>query len=278
MKCLPILLGVASLLLGFGVMHAVDHSLDINIVDYSDAHYNDMVAGCKDDRTQQFIDGNLQLAPTFFNSTEISDSIEYGTPQNGILGDDFKRIEVYFYPGATKISPLTYAVRGRTKVKDNVCDFTGRINIRKVFRYDTDLPDIVKDEYVIVADYILEEDSTQNGSGVFKGVVGAYGYIPVDGDPNVIIVNDLNDVADGYENRTYVGQWSSYRTPSVVKRCVWGDYRLPYSFDFDCGDGELVPNPKYASPEWERYIYGEDVIYTEPVNHEYKRIYKSPWW
>lgn len=79
-------------------------------------------------------------------------------------------------------------------------------------------------------------------------------------------------------NRTYVGIWQSYGDPTVVKRCIWGDYRLPFSFDFDIGDGEMGINPKYISPEWESYLQR---IYTDIENLENGRprsTYKNPWW
>jgi len=62
---------------------------------------------------------------------------------------------------------VTYSVRGRTKVKENVCDFSGEVRIKKiyhVFERDADSPDY----YKIIADYSLKEDSTQNGKVNYK--------------------------------------------------------------------------------------------------------------
>lgn len=41
-------------------------------------------------------------------------------------------------------------------------------------------------------------------------------------------------------NRSYVGTWQSYKNPATVKRCMWGDNRLPFRFDFDIGAGEIA--------------------------------------
>ena len=41
-------------------------------------------------------------------------------------------------------------------------------------------------------------------------------------------------------NRSYVGTWQSYKNPTTVKRCMWGDNRLPFRFDFDIGAGEIA--------------------------------------
>lgn len=53
-------------------------------------------------------------------------------------------------------------------------------------------------------------------------------------------------------NRNYVGIWQNYKT-KALKRCIWGEYRLPYTFDFDIGDEDMHVNPKYNSPEWEQW-------------------------
>lgn len=63
------------------------------------------------------------------------------------------------------------------------------------------------------------------------------------------------DVGGGeFNKRNYVGIWQSYKA-KAVKRCVWGDYRLPYTFDFDIGSEDMRINPKYNSPEWEQWQY-----------------------
>ncbi len=87
-------------------------------------------------------------------------------------------------------------------------------------------------------------------------------------------------MADGYDNRNFVGTWQSYNNPALLKRCIWGDFRLPYSFDFDFGVGDIGVNPKYASPEWDRFMHGDDFEIFESKNNSdrYVRRYKNPWW
>ena len=150
-----------------------NNALDLDQVDYSDLYetYLTPIEGqFFEDCTQLFIEGKLQLEPTFLKTYSYWNGVAYDTPINGVLGNDFRRIEVYFYPDAVKTDSVTYSVRGRTKVKKNVCDFCGEVKIKKiyhVFERDADSPDY----YKIIANYSLKEDSTQNGSGVFRGIL-----------------------------------------------------------------------------------------------------------
>ena len=257
-----------------------NNALDLDRVDYSDLYetYMTPIEGqLFEDCTQLFIEGKLRLEPDFLKTYSYSywrDKID--TPVSGVLGNDFRRIEVYFYPDAVKSDSVTYLVKGRTKVKKNVCDFAGEVRIKKiyhVFERDTDSPDY----YKIIADYSLKEDSAQNGSGLFHGIFGAYGYVTED-VPGVIQVDDIDQDGDGYMNRSYVGTWRSYKNPAVVKRCMWGDNRLPFRFDFDIGAGEIRVNPQYASPEWDNFMQCKDLDIVKLESGDSRATYKNPWW
>lgn len=253
--------------------------LDTAIADYSNLFESSITprqdSSCQD-CTQLFIDGKLQLSPEFFTTGTSWEDIPCDAPVNGVLGNDFKRIEVYIYPGATKTDSVTYSVRGRTKVKDNVRDFMGEIRIKKIYHIKFD-DDFFDHSYRVIAEYSFREDPAQKGSGEFHGIYGADGYVEED-RPGVILVDDRLYIADGYENRSYVGTWRSYDNPALVKRCMWGDYRLPFRFDFDIGDGEIRVNPKYASPEWDRYMRFEEFETLEPGRLDSPSVYKNPWW
>ena len=225
-----------------------NYALDFNKFDYSkefETYLTPLEDRIYEDCTQQFIDGKLQLDQNFFQPDHSYDGNPYDAPVNGFIGNDFKRIEVYSYPGVVKIDSLTFSIRGRTKVEKNVCDFEGEITIKKIYHVfvnDTKTPE---DYFIIIAKYDLKEDKEQKGSGKFQGIFGAYGYICND-YPGIIMVDNRSYDADGYMNRSFVGVWQSNKNTNLVKRCVWGDYRLPFSFDFDIGAGEIGVNPKYA--------------------------------
>ena len=170
------------------------------------------------------------------------------TSFDGILGDRYARIEIYINPEVERTDSLTFRVKGKSKVKKNICDFTGEIRIEHIYNIweradDPDSPDY----YLMVCNYLFKEDKTQYGTGFFQGTYGVYCHIDKAGK-KVCLYIDMEG-GDGYNNRNYVGIWQSYKT-KAVKKCIWGEYRLPYTFDFDIGDGEMRVNPKYASPEW----------------------------
>jgi hypothetical protein len=170
---------------------------------------------------------------------------------NGILGDNYARIEIYINPQVERTDTLTFKVTGKSKVKKNICDFTGEIRVEHIYNIweradDPDCPDY----YLMVCNYIFKEDETQYGTGFFNGTYGVYCHIDED-NKKVCLDIDLGG-GDGYNQRNYVGTWQSYKT-NATKRCIWGEYSLPYTFDFDIGDGEMRINPKYNSPEWEQW-------------------------
>ncbi|MDE7463308.1 MAG: hypothetical protein K2M88_09130 [Muribaculaceae bacterium] len=206
------------------------------------------IAGRGSERcTQRFIDGDLRIAPQFLSRYIDGEGRVQDGPTNGVLGNDFERLRVYVSPNVEKTDSVTYALSGLTRVKDTIRDFVGEVKIKDIYH----CPDsLLYDFYLIIADYTLSEDAKEEGSGVYRGIMGAIGYI-ADEAAGEIIPDALNDVADGYWNRTYVGTWQNCDNPAVVKRGVWGDYRLPFTFDFDIGDGEMIPNPKYVSNGWE---------------------------
>ncbi len=79
--------------------------------------------------------------------------------------------------------------------------------------------------------------------------------------------------ADGYWNRTFIGTWTEYGT-AVTKKCIWGDYRLPFTFDFDRGDGEMMVNDKYKMNGWQTFGDGSEYIFGTNGKCEIR----NKWW
>ncbi len=254
-------------------------SLDLKKVDYSDVFEKQMTPLLPqeaEDCTHLFIADSLRLIPDFFATYNHWEDKTYEAPANGILGDDFKRIEIYFYPNSVRIDSLTYFVKGRSKVKNKVCDFSGEIKIKNIYHLLESEVDSIEN-YCIIADYLLREDDAQGDCGIYSGIFGAYGYTS-NVHPDIININDLEDDADGYMNRTFVGILQNCKKTEHITRCIWGDYRLPFSFDFDIGDGELIVNPKYSSPDWDRYMQGLDIEIVDTGNGNSRALYRNPWW
>ena len=222
------------------------------------------------DITHELLGNGYVFERALFNSEQFTyenidgESYYKETSFNGILGDKYTRIELFIHPEVERIDSLTFKVKGKSKVGKNICDFTGEIQIEHIYNIweranDPDSPNY----YVMVCNYLFTEDKAQYGTGFFKGTYGAYCYID---KANKKICLDIDAGGGELNNRNYVGIWQSYKT-KAVKRCIWGDYRLPYTFDFDIGDEDMRVNPKYNSPEWEEWQ-------SEIVNPEEKKH----WW
>lgn len=175
----------------------------------------------------------------------------------GFIGDSYQRIRVKIIK-VTKDSLLvdTYHVYGKSMVKNNIDEFTGAIkisNIRRLKNMSYGVDDEYKNEglkgeYIILADYAFSENKGQSHSGTFKGVCGSDFYL----DKNSKVHYDDIDLgsSDRFVNNQFVGQWISY-DDKLVKRCNWGDFRIPNSGDLDIGAGEFSPDDKYLRYGWQ---------------------------
>ncbi len=191
------------------------------------------------------------------------------TQQNGVIGLNYQRIQIHISKVTkSKNSPDTYLIIGKSKVNNNICNFSGEIKLINFFYTDRDNSEFTKCADLF-ASYVFYEDSTQNHSGMFKGIMECAVYL----DKTKILLDESMDVTDGYWNRTFVGTWTDYTTQKS-KKCIWGDYRLPFTFDFDCGDGEMVVCDKYVKNGWQTFNAGTEYISSE----DDKWVFKDRWW
>jgi len=185
-----------------------------------------------------------------YNFTNIL--MDNNTCYLGYIGDDYQRLYIYITE-IEKISGTDYSIKGESKVKDNVCTFSGTIKInalRKLnqlyFGVDDEMEGQVKEQGYIIAEFSLQEDKDQSGSGEFTGRMVSYWY---KNEKNELLYDDLMSHADGYCNNQYLGIWKSYNT-GKSKKCAWGQYRIPCSGDLDIGVAEFSVNPVYEDKGW----------------------------
>lgn len=167
----------------------------------------------------------------------------------GLIGSDYQRFYIHFLSVIRDAKdPLRYYTYGKTRVKENVCNFQGVINIDSASSYpESDAPDIV--EGYIKGNYHFFEDPDQPGSGVLDGTFVSYVYFRSDG---TVVYDDLSLAADGYSNDEFTGTWTAYKS-KASKICNWGDFRIPESEGLDEGSGLFMPNPKYDDMGWANY-------------------------
>lgn len=184
----------------------------------------------------------------------------------GFIGKNYQRLQIHFSMIIKNQEvPSQYFVYGKSKVKENICEFLGTINLLHARRLKESEYDTVT-QGTLVAEYRFFESRNQRHTGVFKGIMKSHWYINRKGD---IKYDDLSIEADGFSNNEFVGVWRSYATQES-KMCNWAEFRVPYSDDLDIGAGEFSPNPQYLKYGWENY---------ESVWGDYeKELKKDEWW
>ncbi|MDL2216100.1 hypothetical protein LJB81_00035 [Desulfovibrio sp. OttesenSCG-928-M14] len=176
----------------------------------------------------------------------------------GFIGNDGQRFYIYFAEALkTDDDPHTYIVAGKTRVKNNICDFDGRITIRKagIYKKDPANDDFPKfRQGFIGADVSLFEVDVQKGSGKIQGVVQS--YIAID-QQGTLTYDALTEGADGFENNQFAGTWTSYKT-GATKVCNFGHSRFPHTglpkgVRLDKGVGQFLPEDTYIKNGWLSY-------------------------
>lgn len=130
-------------------------------------------------------------------------------------------------------------------VKNNVDEFTGTLkisNIRQLKHMSYGADDEYKNkgfkgQYLILADYTFSENKDQPHSGIFKGICESDFYLD---KKSQVRYDDIElGSSDRFKNNQFIGQWLAYNG-RIVKRCNWGDFRIPNSGQFDIGAGDFL--------------------------------------
>jgi len=166
----------------------------------------------------------------------------------GYIGDDYQRLHIKFTK-VKKQSPLKYAVKGITRVKNNICNFEGEINIIRIrgivdFSNDMVTPSDTNGSGTVLAKFTFKEDKKQNGTGIFLGELISYWYI----DKNRKLCYDPGE-KDLFNNQ-YFGKWTSYKT-GKEKKCAWGQGWPPCSNELNISSSDFFVDPKYRQNGWE---------------------------
>lgn len=189
---------------------------------------------------------------------DFSDLWTQEKPTFGIIGDDCQRLRLkLLVVSKNEKSPNEYFVYGRSRVKNNICDFVGKISIdiiqethREYFGVDNEDKGKCKAQGVLVARYEFFESKSQKHAGVFSGVLKTKWMLD---NNNQMKYDDMNIHSDSYFNNSFVGTWQMYNSDSK-KVCNWADYRVPnVPCDFDWGAGDFSVSDKYIKNGWENY-------------------------
>ena len=174
----------------------------------------------------------------------------------GFIGDDYRRIRIFYSSiGKDSYEPIKYNVTGISLVGSNKCTFQGTITLTQVrelqtmhFGLDNEYNSRgLKSQFVVVADYEFNEDSSINHSGSFKGIMTLWCYMD---KYDIIHYDKIQWYSDRYANNQYIGTWTGYKNEGI-KICNWGEYRIPFSNELDIGAGHFSPDRKYFRMGWD---------------------------
>jgi hypothetical protein len=171
----------------------------------------------------------------------------------GYIGKNFQRMLITFEK-VTKISSDEYSIVGFSQVKSNVCKFKGTIHNITFNQYKLLEDDCQGYNYenalsrgCVIADFKIEEDPNQKGTGVFLGVLQSQWVILANGN----IEQTFSGCGDGEIGDQFFGDWISYKGGN--KFVAWGVYRIPFSDELDIGASEFCPVEEYINYGWEEY-------------------------
>ena len=175
----------------------------------------------------------------------------------GFIGTNYKRLRITFTSiKKSEENKDVYEVEGfSTVMNKNKRTFKGTFTLLFHYKFaeqTVDVPLPKKGEIVGYStfSYELAEDENLTATGVFKGKMIVMWLKKVNAAPVYYI--PFHD--DGERNYQFFGTWTSYKTKKTSV-ASWGEYRIPCSEDFDLGDGDFGPNPKYWQYGWEEFRY-----------------------
>ncbi|GAB3637372.1 hypothetical protein GCM10027422_29620 [Hymenobacter arcticus] len=193
----------------------------------------------------------------------------------GFIGANYQRFYLHYTsvrpaPG----QPYVYQVSGKTRVKTNVCAFTGTITVVKARLYkapNAEYPQFREGELTCRVE--LAEDRRQAGSGTISGTLTTYFYLNAKGQPQY---NTL-EPSDGFSNNQCVATWASYATQQR-KPCHWGDFKIPASGDLDFSVSDFEVAAKYVANSWQTYMAALEGNGDTPKFRQAQAEEKRPWW
>ena len=176
----------------------------------------------------------------------------------GFIGTNYKRLRITFSSiKKSEKNKDVYEVEGfSTVMNKNKRTFKGTFSLLSHYKFtepaddDPPLPKKGEVEGFSTFSYQLAEDKNLTATGVFKGKMIVMWLKKVNAAP----VYFLPFNRDGERNYQFFGTWTSYKTKKTSV-ASWGEYRIPCSGDFDLGDGDFGPNPKYWQYGWEEFRY-----------------------
>lgn len=193
-----------------------------------------------------------------------------GDVLNGFFGPDHYRIAfVVTDVRRDPARPDVYYLQGQDQYKGRVTPFAGTFTIRQFgeqpFYTARELAKSAEENwaltnkpnyYTTTGDFVLREDSSRHGAGVFTGQLALDWHREDYHSPTLECRNDQGFSRGGLIK--YEGTWTNYQTQRATP-VVWVRDLLTYNAakevlaDFNVGERGIEVNPKYARLGWNEY-------------------------
>ena len=167
----------------------------------------------------------------------------------GYIGDNYYRFFIHFSSVIKdRDNKHRYFVHGKTKTRNIICSFQGSLLINEAQLFEeSDVPGYTQG--FVKGKYNLYQNRKQKHSGKLIGSFSINFFID---KHDQIQYDALMLVADGFENNQFEGIWQSYDS-TLIKKCNWGDFRIPDSRELDSGASDFHVDDKYLKNGWEDY-------------------------
>lgn len=183
---------------------------------------------------------------------------------DGLYGKDNYRIEMFFAEATKDAENATiYHIKGKSRFKNNITPFEGTITIDSLVAFEDPNIDTTNYDqesirhkmlYSAVGNFVLKEDSTAKGSGIFSGKMTMDFLVRNDNLTELWYFSpQTKSKASGFR---FIGEWQSYLT-KVSKPVIWA--KDLFSFvneiikDFSIGERDVEINAKYRHLGWDNY-------------------------
>jgi hypothetical protein len=201
---------------------------------------------------------------------DLMDILKKETVFVGNIGNEMQKMGVVFL-STVKKTDVEYEVTGKSKVKDNICDFKGTVEVQSSGEEFFTHEELVWSEGNISGKFLLKEDRNQSSTGEFEGTF----YFQWGGNTNTIF--DIGERHSAEIEVKFDGNWKSYRT-GASRRTSWGNSERVLPGGFNDGQ-EYIRAKNYRSIGWGSYFdrNDEDEGMREKAEKEYRAEWVE-WW
>ncbi|QJD97210.1 hypothetical protein HH214_15700 [Mucilaginibacter robiniae] len=193
----------------------------------------------------------------------------------GFIGSNYQRFYIHYTSVVKDVkNSYQYNVQGKTRVKNNICSFSGTITVKQAKRNLEPNMEYPQYKYgYLICEVNIKENPKQAGSGTIKGKMTTNWYINKQGQ----LAYDTLIPEDGFSNNECAARWTPYNG-GASKTCNWGDFRIPESGSLDTGAGEFYVNEKYINNGWQNYMEAKLADVGKPKGKKALAEEKRPWW